>query len=54
MKKVSVLDLLYWVIIVAIIFSLARPGSKAGIAIVAVTDALAAVIGLSTGYVQRG
>lgn len=54
MNKVSWLDFVYWVILVAIIFSLARPGSKAGTAIVAVTDALAAVIGLSTGYVQRG
>jgi hypothetical protein len=47
-------DILFWMIIVAIVFSLVRPGSKAGAALVAVTDAFAAVVGLATGYTQRG
>lgn len=46
-------DAIFWVIVVAIIFSLVRPGSKSGQAVVDVTDALAAVVGLATGYVQR-
>lgn len=46
-------SLVFWAIVVAIIFSLVRPGGPAAPAIVAITDALAAVIGLSTGYVQR-
>lgn len=52
--RFSWLDFLFWVVVVAIIFSLVRPGSKAGQAVVAVTDALASVVGLATGYVQRG
>lgn len=52
--KFSVTDALFWLIAVAIVYSLARPGSKGGAAVVAVTDALAAVVGLATGYTQRG
>lgn len=48
------LDFLFWLVVVAIVFSLARPKSKAGQGIVAITDALATVIGLATGYTQRG
>jgi hypothetical protein len=47
-------DVLFWIVIVAIIYSLVRPGSKGAAMIVALTDALAAVVGLSTGYTQRG
>lgn len=54
MRRVTGWDVAFYVIFVAIVFSLVRPGSKGGAAIVAVTDALAAVIGLATGYVQRG
>jgi hypothetical protein len=50
----SAWDALFWIIIVAAVFSLARPGSKAGQAAVSITDALAAVIGIATGYTQRG
>lgn len=52
--RLSPWDALFWAFIVAIIFSLVRPGSKAGAAVVALTDALAALTGLATGYTQRG
>lgn len=45
---------IFWLIIVAIVFSLVRPGSKGGTAAVSVTDALAAVVGVATGYAQKG
>lgn len=54
MRRFSVLDFIFWIIIVAIVFSLVRPGSKAGTAVVAVTDAFASVVGLATGYTVRG
>lgn len=50
----SAWDALFWVLIVAIIYSLVRPGAKGGALIVALTDALAAVTGVATGYTQRG
>jgi dolichol kinase len=50
----TIASAVFWVIILALIFSLVRPGSKAGTALVVVTDALAAVIGQVTGYAQRG
>jgi hypothetical protein len=53
-RRVSPGDVIFYVIIVAIVFSLVRPGSKAGAALVAVTDAAADVIGWATGYAQRG
>lgn len=49
----SIGDLIFWAIVVAIIFSLVRPGSVSGQAIVDLTNALAAVVGVATGYVQR-
>lgn len=52
--KFTLLDVFFWLIIFAIVFSLVRPGSKAGTALVGVTDGLAAVIGTATGYVERG
>lgn len=48
------LGFFFWLVIVAIVFSLVRPGSKAGQAVVDVTNGFAAVVGLATGYVQRG
>ena len=53
MRKVSVWDLLFWVVVVAILASVVRPGSKAGAALVALMDALAAVVGEATGYAQK-
>jgi hypothetical protein len=52
--RLSPWDALFWAFIVAIVFSLVRPGSKAGAAVVAVTDAIAAVVGMATGYTLRG
>jgi len=54
MRRVSAWDIAFYLIIVAIVFSLVRPGSKAGKALVAVTGAMTAVVGLATGYTQRG
>jgi hypothetical protein len=48
--KLSVWDGFFWLIMVAIVFSLVRPGSKSASALVALTDALTAVIGNVTGY----
>jgi hypothetical protein len=53
-RRVSWADLLFWVIVTAIIFSLVRPGSKAGAAVTAIVNAIAAVVGETTGYEQRG
>jgi hypothetical protein len=47
-------DIAFWVVVVAIVTSLVRPGARGGQFVVAVTDALAAVVGTATGYVQRG
>jgi len=44
----------FLLIVAAIVYSLVRPGSKAGQAVQAVTDALVGVIGTTTGYTQRG
>lgn len=54
MRKVSAWDLLFWIIVVAIVASVVRPGSKAASAIAAITDAVAAVVGEATGYYARG
>ena len=54
MRRVSPWDLAFWIIVVAIIASVVRPGSKAGNALVAVTEALAAVVGEATGYYAKG
>lgn len=48
--RLSVWDAVFWLLMVAIVFSLVRPGSKAGAALGALTDALTAVIGTTTGY----
>ncbi len=54
MRRISGWDVAFYLVIVAVIFSLVRPGSKAGKALIAAGSALTAVIGLATGYVQRG
>lgn len=54
MRRIGVWDFLFYLVIVAIVYALVRPGSKAGVAIVAVTDALAATIGVVTGSTLRG
>jgi hypothetical protein len=52
--KFGLADMVFWLLIVAIVFSLVRPGSKGATALISVTDGLAAVIGSATGYTQRG
>lgn len=47
-------DIAFWVIVVAIITSLVRPGAQGGKFVVAVTNALAGLVGTATGYTQRG
>lgn len=49
-----VADVIAWAFVLGIVYMLVRPGSKAGTALVDVTNALAAVIGTATGSVQRG
>ena len=44
------ITLLFWIVMVAIIMSLTRPGSVGGEAIVAVTSAFALAVGRATGY----
>lgn len=50
MRRVSPWDLAFWIIILAIVAVLVRPGSLAGPAMVAISEALAAVITTATGY----
>jgi uncharacterized membrane protein len=47
------LDILYWVFIVAIIYMLVRPSSKAGQAVIAIANALAAVTATATGAAAK-
>lgn len=54
MGRFSGWDLAFWTVVVAIIFSMVRPGSKAGGAMIAITEALAALTGEATGYYSRG
>ncbi len=49
MRRVGITDVLFYVVIVAIIATLVRPGSKAGTAVVDMIDAFAAVVGGATG-----
>jgi hypothetical protein len=44
-----VLGVVWWVLVLAIVFMLVRPGSKAGTAVVALADALGSVIATVTG-----
>ena len=48
--RLGPLSVLAWVFVVALVYSLVRPGSKAGTAVVDITNAVAAVIGQTTGY----
>lgn len=43
------LDILFWVLVLAIVTVTVRPGSKAGQAVAATAQALAAIIGTATG-----
>lgn len=44
------LDVVFWVIMLAIVFVLVRPGSKAGTAITGLSTALIAIVGDTTGW----
>jgi Ni/Fe-hydrogenase subunit HybB-like protein len=46
---VNFLDVIFWLLILAIITVLVRPHSQAGTAVIAMADALAAVIATATG-----
>jgi dolichol kinase len=46
--------LFFWLVVIAIIFTLVRPASRAGQALVALTDAIAGIIGAATGARQTG
>jgi hypothetical protein len=49
MRRVGIADLLFYVVVVAIIATLVRPGSKAGTAVVDMVNAFAAVVSGATG-----
>lgn len=53
-RRIGPLDIIFYVVVVALVFMMVRPGSKAGTALIAVTNALAAVIGTATGAEARG
>jgi hypothetical protein len=44
------LDVIFWGIILAIVFVLVRPGSKAGSAVAAISTALIGIVGETTGW----
>lgn len=48
------LDLVFWAIMLAIVFVLVRPGSKAGTAVKDISTALIALVGETTGYTPPG
>lgn len=48
------LDVIFWVIILAIVMVLVRPGSKAGTAIEGMSTALIAIVGETTGWAGTG
>lgn len=56
MRRVGITDVLFYIVVVAIIATLVRPGSKAGQAVVDVIDAFAAVVSGATGaaWQQQG
>lgn len=43
-------DIAFYVIVAAIVYSLVRPGSPAGTAIIALADLTEGVVGTATGY----
>jgi hypothetical protein len=47
-------DLVFWAIVLAIVFMLVRPKSRAGSAVIALADALAAMIATVTGAAAAG
>lgn len=54
MRRVGITDVLFYVIVVAIIATLVRPGANAGQAVIDMIDAFAAVVGGATGASQEG
>lgn len=56
MRRVGITDLLFYIVVVAVIATLVRPGSKAGQAVVDMIDAFAAVVAGATGaaWQQQG
>jgi len=50
---VKPLDILFWVIVLAIVYMLVRPSSKAGQALIAIANAFAAVTATATGAAAR-
>jgi len=44
------IDVVFWAIMLAIVFVLVRPGSKAGTAITGLSTALIAIVGDTTGW----
>lgn len=55
MNGVGILDLLFWVVVVAMIATLVRPGSNAGQAVIDMVNAFAAVVSGATGaFAQQG
>lgn len=51
--RIGPFEVIMWLFVVAIVYSLVRPGSKAGTALVSITDVLVAVIGETTGYTAK-
>ena len=55
MGRIGITDLLFWIVVVAIIATIVRPGSKAGTAVVDLVNAFAAVVSGATGAAwQKG
>lgn len=48
-ERFTWIDGLFWLIVVAIVFMMVRPGGQAGEALIAVTTALAAIIATAEG-----
>jgi hypothetical protein len=46
---VSIWEILFWVLVVAIVYMLVRPGSTAGPALITLLDAFAAILAAATG-----
>lgn len=49
MRKITLVDFLAYVILLAIVMMLVRPGSQAAAALVAITEAFAALISAAEG-----
>ena len=53
-RRPSVAGLFFYLIIVAIVYMLVRPGSNAAGALIAITNALAALIATAEGQPRKG